>query len=393
MSAVLDPAQDASDDPIALARSLSKRAAPEGAPADEKAQTDLLLAQLQRDRLVSAAFAPAFGGRGLPVRDAARVTAELARQSGSLGLTYAMHMSQAYTLARHAPPTPFFEALQRSLVDREALIASGTSEKGVGGDIFGSLCQVEADADGELMVVKESPNISYLDHAALILVSAMRPRPDGRKPLQVLAAVERDRIELRPGRQAGFIGMRGILNRPYGLTARFGEAAIFPEPYPVIARDTMTPVIHILWAALWSGISGHALEKARTFLAQDGGDDPQAAAAMACDLSRLVDKHHQMNALIRDAIADDARTAAGAAGGLGLAGTARVKRLKVTCGNLLQEICLGALSLVGIRGYAEGGPYSLSAPLRDALSAQVMISNYRLTAANAKVERFIDEAL
>ena len=59
--------------------------------------------------------------------------------------------------------------------------------------------------------------------------------------MQVLVAVEAQRLELRPGRATGFLGMRGILNRSYAFTARFKEEAIFPEAYPVIARETMTP--------------------------------------------------------------------------------------------------------------------------------------------------------
>jgi alkylation response protein AidB-like acyl-CoA dehydrogenase len=112
---------------------------------------------------------------------------------------------------------------------------------------------------------------------------------------------------------------------------------------------------------------------------------------MRSELSRLVDKHYAMNALIRDAVAafDDKESV----GAMGMAHTADVKRLKVLCSDYLTEICLGALGLLGIRGYAEEGGYSLSEILRDALSARVMISNYRLLTSNAKIERFVEERL
>ena len=203
-------------------------------------------------------------------------------------------------------------------------------------------------------------------------------------------------MELRPGPDVGFIGMRGILNRPYGFDARFQEGAIFPEGYPLIARETMTPSVHILWAALWSGIARRALDTAKRYLAKELREGDEAALARI-ELSRLVDKHHTMLALIRDSIADwsaaETERASGAVGGLGLERTARVKRLKIVCSELLQEICHGALSLIGLRAYAERGPYSLSEPLRDAMSARVMISNFRLTDANAKIERFLDVGL
>ena len=72
---------------------------------------------------------------------------------------------------------------------------------------------------------------------------------------------------------------------------------------------------------------------------------------------------------------------------------ARINRVKVVCSRLLNEICLGALGIIGIRGYATGGPYSLAEPLADALSAPIMVSNYRLSMNNAKIEGFVEETL
>jgi acyl-CoA dehydrogenase len=195
-------------------------------------------------------------------------------------------------------------------------------------------------------------------------------------------------MALRPGRETGFLGMRGMLNRSYGFTARFGEAAIFDEPYPLIARATMTPTIHILWAALWSGMAAEALDRSRRFVAEEA--DEATAPALSLELTRLGDLHHAMNALIRDAIADQERPESVA---VGIAATARIKRLKLLASNMVVEICIGAIKLIGLRAYALGGPYSLATLLRDALSAPIMVSNHRLATANAGIERFIEEEL
>lgn len=378
-----------SRDRVELSRTLGERIAfARREPDDEKAFTDAILAQLREDRLLwvvaDEADAPA-----LSIGDTARITFNIARLSGSAGLIYAMHMSQVLTLVRHGGDSPFFSELLRRMVRDQVLVASGTSEKGVGGDIFGSICTIE-ETGSALTVTKESPNISYLDHAGAILVSAMRGQDNG-KNTQVLIAAEMKDMDLQPGHAAGFIGMRGVLNRPYGFTAKFGEAAIFADAYPVIARDTMTPSIHIFWAALWSGLASSALEKVRTCIGKSPPAESDVADVMQSEFSRLVDKHYAMNALIRDAVAAfDNKESVGA---MGIAHTADVKRLKVLCSDLLTEICLGALGLLGIRGYAETGGYSLSEILRDALSARVMISNYRLLTSNAKIERFVEEHL
>lgn len=376
------------DDPVALSRTLGKRLAGDRTQLDEKAYAEAILQRLRADRLLWPAGPAGSGARTLSLIELARVTANVARLSGSAGLIYAMHLSQAFSLVRHAGQSGFLLDLWARLARDQALVASGTSEKGVGGDIFGSRCTIEDRGGAGLQLTKESPNISYLDLASALLVSAMRPGPDGRAA-QVLVAVPVKDLELHPEPAAGFLGMRGILNRPYRLTARFTEAAIFAEPYPAIARETMTPAVHIFWAALWSGIARRAIDTVKVYQAKARPSD-ELAPLFRSELSRLVDKQYMLSALVRDAIADFAAPRA-AGDALGLKRTARIKRLKVAGSELVEQICLGALALIGLPAYAEDGPFSLTEPLRDALSARVMISNYRLLGANAEIERYLDE--
>jgi acyl-CoA dehydrogenase len=226
-----------------------------------------------------------------------------------------------------------------------------------------------------------------MDHAQVVLVTAMR----GPKT-QVLIAAETARMALRPGRDMRMMGMQGILNRPYAFTASFEPEAIFSAPYPAIAGHTMTPSIHVLWAAMWSGLAAQALAKARQFVAMQPANS-DGCELMHAELSRLVNRHYVMNALVREAALEFDQAAVSNRSAADLVGTARVKRLKVVCSELLDEICRGALCLIGLPGYAEEGPYSLSEVIRDSLSARIMISNNRLLLANGRVERFVEESL
>ena len=381
--------EDRYPDPVKLSSTLATRLAFPRTPGDEKAYTDAILSQLKQERLLWVVAPQETGDAALSIADTARITFNIARVSGSAGLIYAMHMSQALTLVRHQGESPYLRALVGRLAHDQALVASGTSEKGVGGDIFGSVCAIESIDEQTLSVTKDSPNISYMDHAGAVLISAMRDI-NSRKS-QVLIAAKADEIKWEAGRSNEFMGMRGILNRPYKLTAQFSSEAIFAESYPAIAKKTMTPSIHIFWAALWSGLAASALDKARACISAMPANESEISNLMRGDLTRLVDRHYAMNALIRDAIAEFSQTPYAAA--VDLAGTARVKRLKTTCSDYLSEICVGVLGILGIRGYAENGPLSISEILRDALSAKVMISNYRLLANNAKIERFVEETL
>lgn len=376
------------EDYIARAKALSQQTDVTPGWGREKAFCDALIGEMRAASLLAVCVPERFGGPGLGVEAIAQITHAIARQSGSAGLVYAMHMSQACSIAAHAK-TEAFDALQERMVRDQLLIASGASEKGPGGDILTSICEVVPDGDGGFVVDKESPNISYIDHADLVLVTANRVSDRGRKR-QVLVAAEVDRDRFEPGRDATFFGMQGILNRPYKFRVAFGEDAIFPGDFAAIARQTMTPTIQIFWAALWSGIAWAVIDKAKRYVGKEVPEG-EISGVMHYEMTRLVDRHHMMNAMIHDAIR--AYEARGEARDMGFGLSAQINRVKINCSELLLQICVAALEIMGIRAYATGGPYSLAEPVADAMSAPVMVSNYRLAMNTAKIERFVDEAL
>lgn len=379
-------------DPIELSRTLASRIKQQNRWGAERAYTDAVIQQLRDDRLIGIVVPATHGGLGSSVADVARITYNIARISTCAGLIYAMHMSQALTVIRHCSAAPFFDDFMRRMVDEQMLIGSGTTEAGVGGDIFGSICTVEADPDGGLKVVKDCPIISYFNLCGAVLVTAMRKQPD-ESAVQVLIAGEVDKMEWVDGKEMDLTGMRGMVNKGYMLTTRFTEAAIFADDYPEIQRATMTPVINIMWAAVWSGIVWQVLDRTKRYLAKSGGKDPEVDPVMRYQLTRLSDKHYTMNAIIRDAIAEDEARSAASDVISRMGQTARNARMKVICSELLQEVCKDAMGIIGMGSYAVDGPYSLSELVRDAMSAQLMVSNYRLSMRNAKIERFLEENL
>ena len=385
-----DPQHPANDDYLSLARSLGDRLTVPQTLGGEHAFANDVIRQMRADRLMSVSVPQAFGGAGLGFDEIVRITHQVALTSTSAGLIYAMHMSQSLSAVCHAGQTPFFAEFQRRLASDQILIASGTTETGVGGDIFGSRCKVEDGPGGGLTLTKDTPIMSYLDAAGAVLVTAIRTLPGG-KPTQVLVCVDKARMEITPGRAMNLMGMRGIFNSGYHYAASFDESAIFPEDFAAIQRDTMTPTINILWAAVWSAIAKGTLDKAKAFLAKDKSAAGPITAVTQFTLSELIAKHHALNALIRDAMAEYATPAADLMAGM--ARTAHQARLKVVASELLLEICYGALGLIGMPAYSLEGPYSLAELFADALSAPLMVSNYRLTLRNAELERYIEETL
>jgi acyl-CoA dehydrogenase len=354
---------------------------PATTPEAERAKADAILAALAAERLLAPIVPVSDGGLGLTILDAARMVAAVARTSGSAALILAMHLAQVVTLVRHGSTAPLQDALRR-LAARQALIASGTSEVGVGGDILRSLCRAEPDGADGFRLVKRCANVSYLDHAGAVLATAMHH--DGRREVQRLILLEPPGLEIQVERENLMMGMRGIAHRAVTLEARFAAAAIFPGPFTVIAR-TMSAASHLFWAAAWSGLAAAALSRAE---AAAGGDAPDAAPSPR--LAAAADRLYAMHALIRDAAHafETEQT-----GGFAFHGGARFNRLKIVCAGQLGAIVADCAAVAGLRGYIEGTPLSLSEIVRDSFSARIMVSSDRLSAANARVRRYARETI
>ena len=65
--------------------------------------------------------------------------------------------------------------------------------------------------------------------------------------------------------------------------------------------------------------------------------------------------------------------------------TVELNALKIRSSQLAPQIVAGAMSICGVHGYRDDGPYALGRHLRDAYSAGCMISNERLRATNVSL--------
>jgi acyl-CoA dehydrogenase len=367
-------------------RDVSARISDSFPGADTPANVAKILDTLGNERLLALVVPEELGGRGGSLRDAVRVVFDISKASASAGLICAMHFSQLLCLVRHARGSSYLHNQLQDLAARQGLIASVTSEANVNGDIFGSQCVISSDKDNHVLE-KKAPNISYANTAESFLVTALDL--SGSKPIQRLVYCGKEQTELTLIHENKFMGLQGIVNGAYDLRSTVEDGAVFEEAYPVIARETMTPTTHLLWASVWSGIAARILEKTRSFISRELATNDAVHSEMELRHSALVNKHHVINTLIRSAL--DTWEAEGASGSIFQNG-AQYNRLKVVSSEQLNEICYQALPICGLHGYVEQGPYSLSQHIRDALSAPLMVSNHRLTRYTAGLERFISES-
>ena len=150
------------------------------------------------------------------------------------------------------------KALQR-IADEQILLASVTSEVGVGGDTRSSICAVERE-NGRFTLVKDATTVSYGAHAEDLLITARRA-PDASASDQVLVLVQKGEFTLEGGGVWDTLGMRGTCSPPFKVHSAGPDEQIIPGSYADSSAESMVPYSHILWAGLWLGIATEAVNR------------------------------------------------------------------------------------------------------------------------------------
>jgi acyl-CoA dehydrogenase len=366
---------EASTQPLQRARDVLEVLRAEAGRVDrEAAFPELSVAALRSAGLLGVAAPTRLSQPGLGTAALAGIGRTLARGCSSTAMIWAMHQVQVACVARHGG-SPGLDRLLAALLEDGGLIASVTSEVGVGGDLRHSRAACEPDGDG-VVLRKEAPTISYGAHAAAFLITARRS-PDAAAGDQVLVLALGRQTKTEQGRAWDTMGMRGTCSPPFAIEATVPVEQILTDPFAEIAALTMVPLSHILWSAVWIGIAEEALARATACLRKKG-DRAGAGEALVGASTRL----QMLDALLRETI-DRYERKVLASGVATREFGILVNNLKLAASTLTVEIATEALEVCGMAGYAESGPSSVSRLLRDLYSARLMISNSRLAETNA----------
>jgi acyl-CoA dehydrogenase len=340
-------------------------------------------AALTEARLLGASVPVELGGEGLGLTALVAIAALLGAACSSTGMVFAMHHSQVMSLTRHTGGSPALSALARRIASDQLLLASATTETGIGGDVRSSSCFVEPRGD-RILLSKNAPVISYGAEADLVLVTARRDA-DSAPGDQVLVACDRDDLTLERTGSWDTLGLRGTSSFGYQLTADVPADRLVPAPYEEISVQTMLPVSHVLWAGVWLGMARSAVETARRYVRSAARRSIGSTPPGATPLVALVAKLEALELLVADAArsfdarADD-REALGQVGFM-----VTLNNLKVTASEAVADILAGALRITGISGFRNDGQYSVARIFRDAQGAALMVSNDRITAHTAQL--------
>lgn len=318
------------------------------------------------------------GGLGQDLRTVAATVRELGRHCASSAMILAMHHIQVACLVEHGR-TPELADFVRRVAAEQLLLASSTTEIGIGGDTRRSSCHIAPDErdPGRFVLHKVAPVISYGEHADAVVVTARRDA-DAAPSDQVLAVCPKADVRLTPISGWDTLGFRGTCSLGFELDASGDATMVLPVPYATISAQTMLPVAHLLWASLWLGIADEASDRARRFVQKAARRDPSTTPPGAQRLAELAVTHQQFSESLQSvldrylSVSDDAEATSA------VDFVIAVNTLKVSASTLVVDLVGKAMLICGIAGYREDSEYSLGRLLRDAHGAAVMVNNDRI---------------
>ncbi len=343
-------------------------------------------AALREEKLLTAYVPLEYGGLGLDVGQVSQLCEALGHYCASTAMIFAMHQIQVACIVHHGLQSPFFRDYVREMVAHQYLIASATTELGIGGDTRSSLCAVRIE-DGRFTLEKQAPVISYGAMADAILVTCRRAEDAGRGD-QSLVLVRKDDCTLKPLSVWDTLGFRGTCSPGFELKSAGDARQVFPVPYALIHSQTQHPVAHILWASLWLGLAGDALNRARAAVRAEARRNPGATPISATRLAEADIVLNGMRATLHATLeeyqrllADDDPDAFGT-----YAFVIRVNNLKLAASAMVVDLVGRAMVICGIAGYRNDSKLSLGRHLRDATGAELMVNNDRILGQNATMQ-------
>jgi len=335
---------------------------------------------LKQARLLSAYVPVEQGGLGSSIVELGQMCEALGQRCGSSGMIFAMHQIQVACVVRHGK-TPYFRDYITRLVEEQRVIASVTSEAGVGGSMRTSISPIEREGD-QCRLRKEGTVVSYGAVADDFLITVRRA-PEAAASDQALVLVDKSQCDMEARGTWDPMGMRGTCSLGYVIQARFDEPQIVPAPFAEINAQTMVPWAHILWSSGWLGIATDAVNKARAVLrdtAKKLGGTPPNIARLSEVSTQLQLLRLQVRETARQYDALSRAPDGGAEALSAMSFATQINHLKLGASELVADICTRALRITGTAGYRNDSPYSVTRNLRDAHSAALMIGNERIHA-------------
>lgn len=331
---------------------------------------------MKAERLMAALIPAEFGGEGASLSQVAELCTTLSQACASSAMVFAMHHIKASSLISHGHEAQWHRAFMRRIADEQLLLASATTEGGIGGNMRNSICAIEVDGD-TCRLEKDATVISYGLHGDAILVTS-RSHKDAASTDQVMTVFLKDQYTLEQTHKWDTLGMRGTCSDGFLFKGEAPAVQILPKPFAEIAAQSMLATSHLLWSACWYGIAVDAVARAQAFVRAAARKNPAVQPPGALRLAEVSNLLQMVRSNViaglktyEDACEDSDKLSS-------MAFAVAMNNVKIASSEMILPIINHAMLICGIMGYKNGTPFSLGRHLRDAHSAQLMISNDRI---------------
>ena len=331
---------------------------------------------LREARLMSAAIPVDLGGEGSSLAEIAEVCSLLAQSCASSAMTYAMHQIKLSSVILHGASADWHRGFMRKVCDEQLLIASATTEGGIGGDVRNSICAVERDGN-TFRLQKDGCVISYGQQADVILVTA-RSAPHAPSSDQVMVVVTKDQFQLERIQTWDTLGMRGTCSEGFKLSVSGNVDQILPGKFGDTSAKSMLATSHLLWSSIWYGIANNALSRAQSFVRVEARRNPSQTPPGALRVAEAANMLQMMKSNTLEGLRRYERARLNEDEMNGVAFVVAMNNIKTGASRMAIDIINHALLITGIAGYRNNTPYSVGRHMRDAMSAPIMISNDRI---------------
>ncbi|MDH7797286.1 MULTISPECIES: acyl-CoA dehydrogenase family protein [unclassified Beijerinckia] len=333
---------------------------------------------LKEGRLLGLMIPVELGGEGASAAEVADVCSILGQACASTAMIFAMHQIKTSSLVTHGQGSAWHRGFMQQIAEKQLLLASATTEGGVGGDMRSSICAIEPEEDASFFQLRKEANvISYGMKADAILITARR-NAEAPSSDQLMAVIQKHQYVLEPTIAWDTLGMRGTCSEGFRFAARAPREQILDKPFAEIAAQSMLAMAHILWSSVWYGIAADAVARARACVRAEARRQPGATPAAARRLTQTVGALQQMKADVLDGLRRFEAVKGDEAELSSVAFAVAMNNLKVTTSTAVADIVRQAMLVIGIGGYRNDGAHSVGRHMRDSLSAALMVNNDRI---------------
>ncbi|MGV8937224.1 MAG: acyl-CoA dehydrogenase family protein [Allorhizobium sp.] len=333
---------------------------------------------MKAEQLLAIQIPRELGGEDASISQIADVCTILGQACASSAMIFAMHQIKASSLVSHGNTAGWHRSFMQRVAAEQLLLGSATTEAGIGGNMRNSICAIEIDGD-TCRLEKDASVISYGSEADAIMVTS-RGHKDAAPSDQVMTVFVKGQYSLERTHIWDTMGMRGTCSDGFLFKAEAPAVQILPHPFAEIAAQSMLATSHLLWSGVWYGIAVDAFSRAQKFVRAAARKSPGTPPPGALHLAAISNQLQMVKSNVVAGLKtyEDAKNDPDRLSSMGFAVT--MNNVKIASSEMILPIINQAMLICGILGYKNGTPFSLGRHLRDAHSAQLMISNDRILA-------------